>query len=719
MQTLQLYIDSNYDPNAVTYQRVDLFKDETVSLTQSIQNVRDIGKIFTDFTQTFTIPASKENNKLFRHYNNFNISNTFDARSRVPAKIELNNIPFKKGSIRLDGTELKNNKLYAYKITFFGETVNLKTLLEDDELQDLGGLDALNKDYTDSQINYFLTQNPSTNGTNGDLIVPLITHTDQLYYNSSSAAQANGNVYYASNSSANQVYWKQLKFALRLHRIVQEIEAKYTIANGYASNIVFSTDFFNATNLSYYNLYMWLHRKKGDVEPAQQVSLQFRQLTNFPIYSSSSTLGQQTSVQNGAVTVIGDLVTYPNSILAHTMTFDPDQSNDYSIQVYRGSQLVAQKNDVQNLVTITQTDFQITAGTYTIFIASSSTTTFGSGDIKWQIEGFLGGEAPGGGPLGGYTDEYRNGSTFTTSTTFEFTITQQIPKMKIIDFLTALFKMFNLTAFVEDDGTIKVQTLDSFYAAGKGVLSGTEAWALEEYIDTSKSQVNVALPFKEIGFQYKGLKTFLAVQYQQLENREWGSNSYSLEQAKYTAPGDSYKVEIPFEHMQFERLYNVSGGAATTIQWGWSVDESRNATQGLPLIFYSIYQSNTAFPISVGYESGTKYSRAYYNIPSNSLALSAGSSKKNIHFITERNEYANNTLFTENLFDQYYSTYINDVFDNQRRITKVTAYLPLKIIYNLKMNDRVSIGSQEYIINSLKTNLTNGKSDVELLNVVS
>lgn len=718
MQTLQLYIDSNYDPNAVTYQRVDLFKDETVSLTQSIQNVRDIGKIFTDFTQTFTIPASKENNKLFRHYNNFNISNTFDARNRVPAKIELNNIPFKKGSVRLDGTELKNNKLYAYKITFFGETVNLKTLLEDDELQDLGGLDDLNKDYTDSQIRYFLVTNPSSNNTQGDLIVPLITHTDQLYYNSSGTAQANGNVYWVNSSSANQVYWKQLKFALRLHRIIEEIEAKYTTANDYASSIVFSNDFFNATNLSYYNLYMWLHRKKGDVEPATQISLQFRQLTNFPIYSSDPTLGQQTSVQNGAVTVIGDLVTYPNSILAHTMTFIPNQTNLYSIQVYRGSQLVAQKNDVQNQQTITQLDFQITAGTYTIYIASSSTTTFSSGNIRWEIEGYLGGEAPGGGPLGGYTDEYRSGALFSTSTTFEFTITQQIPKMKIIDFLTALFKMFNLTAFVEDDGTIKVQTLDSFYAAGKGVVAGTEAWALDDYIDTTRSQVNVALPFKEIDFQYKGLKTFLAVQYQQLDNREWGSNSYSLEQAKYTAPGDSYKVEIPFEHMQFERLYNASGGNPTTVQWGWSVDESRNATHGLPLIFYAVHQTS-ADAISFGFESGNKTQQTAYNIPSNSLAISASSSKKNIHFITERNEYANNLLFDENLFDQYYSTYINDVFDNQRRITKVTAYLPLKIIYNLKMNDRVSIGSQEYIINSLKTNLTNGKSDIELLNVVS
>ena len=239
MQTLQLYIDSNYDPNQVTYQRVDLFKDETVSLTQSIQNVRDLAKIFTDFTQTFTIPASKENNKLFRHYNNFNITNTFDARNRVPAKIELNNIPFKKGSVRLDGTELKNNKLHAYKITFFGETVNLKTLLEDDELQDLGALDDLNENYTDSLIRYYLVQNPSTNGTNGDLIVPLITHTDQLFYNSSGAAQGNGNVRWVNSSSANQVYWKQLKYALRLHRIITEIQAKYTTANGYPSSIVF------------------------------------------------------------------------------------------------------------------------------------------------------------------------------------------------------------------------------------------------------------------------------------------------------------------------------------------------------------------------------------------------------------------------------------------------------------------------------------------------
>ena len=50
MQQIQLYIEG---------QRVDMFKDESVTITQSIQNVKDPSKIFTDFSKTFNLPASK------------------------------------------------------------------------------------------------------------------------------------------------------------------------------------------------------------------------------------------------------------------------------------------------------------------------------------------------------------------------------------------------------------------------------------------------------------------------------------------------------------------------------------------------------------------------------------------------------------------------------------------------------------------------------------
>ena len=55
MRRLQLYIGT---------ERVDLFKDESVSITQSIQNVKDPAKVFTDFSKTFNLPASKTNNKI-------------------------------------------------------------------------------------------------------------------------------------------------------------------------------------------------------------------------------------------------------------------------------------------------------------------------------------------------------------------------------------------------------------------------------------------------------------------------------------------------------------------------------------------------------------------------------------------------------------------------------------------------------------------------------
>ena len=81
--------------------------------------IKDPAKIFTEFTQTFTVPASKSNNKIFKHYYNFNNVNpndlrfsAFDARSKVDANIELNNVAFKQGYIRLDGVDLKLNKQY-------------------------------------------------------------------------------------------------------------------------------------------------------------------------------------------------------------------------------------------------------------------------------------------------------------------------------------------------------------------------------------------------------------------------------------------------------------------------------------------------------------------------------------------------------------------------------------------------------------------------------
>ena len=95
MSKFQLYINN---------QRVDLFSDESVSLTETIQNIKDVSKVFTDFTKPFSLPASDTNNKIFKHYYRFNLAQgyTFDARKKVDARIELNTIPYREGKITLE-----------------------------------------------------------------------------------------------------------------------------------------------------------------------------------------------------------------------------------------------------------------------------------------------------------------------------------------------------------------------------------------------------------------------------------------------------------------------------------------------------------------------------------------------------------------------------------------------------------------------------------------
>ena len=188
-----------------------MFKDETVSITQTIQNVKDIAKIFTSFTKTFSVPASKVNNKLFKHYYNYDITNGFDARIKKSASIELNTVPYKDGRIRLEGVDLKNNVAHTYRITFFGNTVELPDIIGDDKLGSLPFSDAeFILDYSPAKVKEKLE------GTLGTIIAPLITHTQRLFYNSTTHVADDGNLFYhtGGGSGGNQhhgVLWNELK----------------------------------------------------------------------------------------------------------------------------------------------------------------------------------------------------------------------------------------------------------------------------------------------------------------------------------------------------------------------------------------------------------------------------------------------------------------------------------------------------------------------------
>ena len=691
MQNIQLYIEGN---------RMDMFKDESVSLTQTIQNVKDIAKVFTNFTKTFSLPASKGNNKVFEHYYNYDIVDGFDARVKKDSTIELNYLPFQKGKIKLEGVDMKNNKPYAYRITFFGSIVDLKDVLGDDTLQALGWLDNFKKPYSSAGIytglvsGYDITVD-SVSYTKA-MITPLISHTTRLFYDSTNHTaeypDPNGGNLFAHGSGEGHhhgVYYGELKYAIRLHLIIKAIEEQYP-------EIEFTTDFFNTSNDAYYGLYMWLHRKKGDVNDPNQV-LQYEEYVDFGL---DTTMTNVTS-QGEEIIVTGHTT---GNKLTTTLNIRPNsaETSRYEVEVTRdGSTFATGSAENSDL----QLDMQLPNGTYKVLLKVTEEFVFGETGVEnavdWEFSDLLVPES--------HTFDV---TQFTVPAEFEFLPTKQIPTMKVIDFLTGVFKMFNLTAFAQDDGKIKVQTLDSFY-------SGGTSYDISEFVDIDSSQVDIALPYREIQFQYKGLGTKLALQHEQLSNSGigWGTLEYNANSGE-NLDGSIYTVEAPFEHLKFERLRDGNSTTTTTIQVGWCVDDNDDAYIGEPILFYPIYQQNQdEIRFLTGEDTGQNDINDYY-IPSNSFALSSSTSAININFNAELNEWTSDGTFTDTLFDDYFTTYITDVFNIKRRLSKYKAFLPLKILRNYTLADRFVVNNRSYKINSINTNLGTGESEIELLNEV-
>lgn len=677
MISLQLYIEG---------QEIELHDNESVVLTQSIQDVRDISKVFTDFTRTFNVPASKTNNKIFKHYYNYNITG-FDARNKKDAVLYLNYKSFKTGKIKLEGVQLQNNKPTNYRLTFYGNTIELKDLLGDDKLANLDVLGDTELTYTGAQIKADMQSGIDVTidaDTVEDAVVyPLITHTHRLIYDSGADVADTFNLHVGSANKG--LIATQLKPALRVYSILKAITNKY--------NINFSSDFFNKTNNVFYNLYLWLHRKKGGLFDDEREEYEYR-VHNFAVQSGSSSLAQDFSQfhffnRRGKTRFIS-LKVNAGSV-------------DYKVRVYQGSNVFFEgefNGDSEPITVAEQRQLDVPPNTIlgnkiSVSIITAAQGTF---SVSMRIKDIDADVLP----------AVAKGSVTTTNysnTQVKLSLQQEMPDIKIIDFLTGLFKMFNLTAYY-DNNTIIVLPLDDFYA------SSSTSYDITEYLDKSSSEVNAMMPYKNLNFKYDSTDSFLADNHSKANLVEWGSLTYNNDGV---SEGASYDIKLPFEHHKFERLKDVSG-SYTTVQWGWSVDAKQEEYIGKPLLFY-VHKVTDGTAIGVQeLAGGSVTSIDDYFIPSNQVDPTQES--QSINFGSQVSEYTR-TSVDASLFNTYYSSYILDTFNLRRRLSKYKAYLPISIISQIKLQDKIQIFNNLYKINTISTNFENGLTNLELVNEVS
>jgi hypothetical protein len=656
MVIVALYI---YDEVTGLANRVELFNDEKISVNSSIQDVNDISKIYTDFSQSFTVPASVANNKIFKHWYENTIVSGFDARTRKNAFIELDTIPFRKGKVQLEKVSYKKGYPDNYQITFFGSLISLKDAFGGKFLKDLN-LSSLNFTYTGTVV-----KTRVTGGAGNDVMFPLISSKNVWGYGAGSI--------YDITQTATPIYFSDLFPAVRVSKVFEAIASSLGVT-------------FEGTFLSdprFTRAFLWL--KNSEIFELKTVANKL----NFQ--TSSSTTGTQ-----GIFDTFNDRLNYVKPTAPQyqsqsniTITFSSpaigEDAKLFYFYVYKDGVVI---NTQSYLTQTTPMYLEVPleeSGVYTFHIASTAAISFTS--VYYYETGTLIG-----GTYTKVTDLTVTQSTTQTTTT-TMAINEYMPEMTIEEFFSGILKMFNLTCYSEVAGVFNIEQLESWYT--NGTTRDITSYVIGDEFDIERSKA-----YKKVNFKYQTGESFLNVEFMSRSKVPYGDLYYELEN-----DGEEYTVELPFEIIKQTKF------TGTNLQVGYTLQPGFVTYIPKPVIFYDFGSTQTVS----GYKFNDGISTATVttaNIFGQDTSIS--SVIYSLNFGADQSTYTLN-VEEESLFQNYYSDYITNIFSERSRIYKMKAIFPTSLLSQIKVNDRVIIRDKRYTINTFTTDLTSGEVSLELL----
>ena len=695
--------------------RLDLFNDEEISINLSVQNVQDISKIFTDFTQSFTVPATAVNKQIFAFYSNTSIEdatitippspliwdswstqwnsantawetgvtsstvpNTFDGRFRQTARIEINSLPFRDGVIELESVQLKGTEPYAYTLTFYGDLVTLSDLFGEDYLYDLD-FSAYDLEYTDDNVYDGLTADDFN-----ELFFPLMSPVKNWYYDSNPSDVGAANIAQNGSATAHGINYYELKPALKVSAVLAAMQAKY------------GTSFTGAFLISapFNDLSIWLHRTEGY------------------LYDTTTTIGWQkinfnrNTGSGSQFNLTTDIWTVPDEAAYDLQITMLNVTENYELGVFRNGQFdgSAQVNahPSSSVTTTFSNVYYGTGAQVELYIRPQSAIAF-----SYRCTDYSGIDSI------TATIAFSVDQTAGANYTFTMVVSDLMPEIKVKDFLAGILKMYNLV-LVPNGAAFLLQPLEEWYAAGT-------QQNFQTYFDITEYAVNRPPLYREIEFKYQDTEQILGYQHLKTNNTGFGDL-----RAFFNFDGEPFNVEVPFECPLFERLTNEATGNLTNVLVYKSItseaDENGNFNPylGAPILFYGYFDAyslagNTVMFVDADGVTKRTVSTAWYANTSNRYSSAAASDS--ICFGADIDPYHLQTV-AQSLYQEYWEDYITDLYSKRRRLVQVDAVLPIGKIITLDLKNEVIWNNERYRINSAQVNMTTGKATFELLNVV-
>jgi len=697
--------------------KLELFADETISITSSIQNFRDLGKIFTDYTKSFTIPASSHNNRILKHWYNsevgetvvdspLDLDNAFDHRITYYGYIEIDTIPFRDGKWSLKGSKKVNNKIESYSIDFKGNLVQLKERFKDDKLNSLAYIeDGARISYYD-ELNHLYdlatVQNRiDSNGTD-DILYPIIGTKRKLYLNSGTPAQD-------ISSTAGRLMFNEIFPAIRVSKVLEYIQGAY--------GITFEGAFIESQTFS--KLFLYLKNQDEFTIKPEQIKVDFTTKDADTLVEETfggAFIATATGFGFNDLDLTSDNLTlnnffiddfydppawYPPTTGVTLTTLNrvinlkvtPSSSNPYNIFVYRNGVLFTSRLAVVGLsITNVLSTFAnpLPADVYTFYISSEIGISFTTElEKRTWLRKFWQGES---------WDETQvlTAQSSSQTTVSNIDIKSFVPDITVLSFMEGLIKMFNLMVIPITETSFYLQPLPDYYLDGVN----------HDITNTESNEINPPQLYKRIEFKYEKSINVLNEAFRGLFNKEYGDLTFENQNSAFS---ETYEVKLPFENFMFERETGTDFITATIF------DKDLNAYVPKPSLIYS----NGAQPITpnIKISDGTTTNNmdSYIRF-SNELELASTDLTyvQSLNWGAEISAWFLDINFS-GLYDKFYSGYIENLFNQRTRILKLKANLPTSLLCLIKLKDKIIVSNKRYIINTMTPELTSGDTTFELI----
>lgn len=676
---------------------LDMFSDEGISIKSVVKDMNDPKKLFTDFSRSFTLPASKRNNKVFKHYYNIDIKNGIDSRELLPAKILMNNSVYKTGNIRVDSVRVRGGLAIQYKVTFIGKLSELSRQIGKDKINEL--------DFTSLDKNNFNFISEIQNTTKRDLMFPLASKSERFLADSSTRSlgiDGARNIAYSGSTPALDygIRERDIVGALSVGAILDKIETRYNF------------NFTGALEADYIrDLYLWLHQtdkeRTGEVDSVIATGFaysgtannNFNPVTNGFVYSPTDDTADMGGERRFFVKVKG--------VFSGSATIKLKMGGEVIREVSTSGQntdaIILYGNNTDKIFQVeVDSDSSLTVNlTVTIDQQDREYVGIGSTAFKtWVVK-----------PTRTMT------ASASTGTSGTYSAQKNIPDMSVMEFLSSIFKMFNIIAEVDADLNISTKHYDFFMSQG-------EVKDFTEYVDVSGYDVNRPNLYSSLLMQFEEPVLALEEGYKAVNGRNYGSLKYDLiGSGGVKLSGSTYNLDIKNQRTPLEPIDDLATGNDFRVCYALFSDVGGTEQSIKPMFTYICTPDTTTGTVSqiAFYGNLAASSSTVYTMPSNVHQRGQASpvgfyGDVGLYFGEELSEYRYGfTMNGNGLWNSFYRGTTALMFDEDKRRVKFKAHIPQSKLLPLKLSDTLRISNKFYNINAIETNYLSGVTELDLI----